>query len=946
MTLTANANNHYMRQFTILSLLTLLSLSSPAGGAGGSVHLYVSPDRGQDSNPGTKDKPFATLQFAVSKLQPGDTLFLRGGTYRETVTFPRSGTAEKPITVKAYAGEKVVVTGCEPVSGWTKHKGNIWKAPMNWTLGPGRNQIFYGGEVMIEARFPNQPAPGLEMPVSGLSKLWPTFGEFSNPDPTNRPQRLVSQLLDGQADDYWKGAIYYGIHYAGWTAQTGVIESSRPGEITVGHRTTWCWSFGGDYVADDGRGMIVGHMNALDEPGEWHWQDNMLFLIPPDGAEPAKTIEAKHRQLAFDLGGREHIHLNGLRIVAASMKLTDSAYCVVDGCDLSYLSHFTRVYGTGQVEHGRDTIKSGETGIFMSGHDNSFLNCSLRFSAGAGFHIRGYHHTIHNCLIDEVNYASHYLNAITDAVDDFGAYENFLVGGHAITFNTMRNAGRHFFNFYGNGTSVASRNRNPMDYAATLFAHNHLYNGMLQTRDAGFLTSYQGSGDTLTDRNSQIIFNVLHDSYDLFAMEFNIAGMIYLDQGTWDVDLHHNLLWAAPGSAQQGIWYNTTCVDIREGDNLFHKEFTRTCAELKPEDFPGGKPFRFGHDFQAPPPRPQWPQIKTRRIEAESCRSTSPGLIKTVTGLTGLKDGDWFALDKVDLRQGWQSAVIRFASDDQTMNTDRAGRTPPRHRQSTDPLVLDVVNKDAAPPEMKMQWTFCYNVEDGAWVKFEQVPLGEGYRRFRVVYGNVSDAPRHLEVRLDRVDGPLVGRVALPRTDRPRGQWIQLYQQAVGEISAQATGTHDVFVVFHSDDKKLVAEFEYFRFEQYRGAIPLQKNEVKLEVRVGAKDGEKIGEFYPRFTGGADVFRDMVVSFEPGKLTGKQPLYFVVRSATGKPIGTIDRISVQKSRQPMDLTGLGIEPLRRDGHYVFPDPTHRPLPPDIRRLPWRLRQKLETHMNK
>ena len=519
---------------------------------------------------------------------------------------------------------------------------------------------------------------------------------------------------------------------------------------------------------------------------------------------------------------------------------------------------------------------------------------------------------------------------------------HFLVGGHAITFNTMRNAGRHFFNIYGNGTSVFSRDRHPMDYAATLFAHNHLYNGMLQTRDAGFLTSYQGSGDTLTDRNSQFIFNVLHDSYDLFAMEFNIAGLIYLDQGTWDVDLHHNLLWAAPGSAQQGIWYNTACVDIRERDNLFLKEFTRTCAELQPEDFPEGKPFRFGHDFQNPPLRTAWPQIETRRIEVESCSVSSAGVTKTATGLTGLRDGDWFASDKVDLSQGWQSAVIRFAGDDQAMNTDRAGRTPPRHRQSTDPLVLDMVDKNAASPGVKMQWTFCYNVEDGAWVKFEQVPFGDGYRRFRVVYGNLSDAPRHLEVRLDRADGPLVGRVALPRTDRPRGQFIQLYQQVVGEISAEATGTHDVFVVFRSDEKQLVGEFDYLRFEQYRGAIPLQKNEVKLEVRVGAKDGEKIGEFYPRFTGGADVFRDMVVTFEPGKLTGTQPLYFVVRSATDKPIGTIDRISVQKARQPMDLTGLGIEPLQRDGHYVFPPPTHQPLPPDIRRLPSRLRSKLEA----
>ena len=36
--------------------------------------------------------------------------------------------------------------------------------------------------------------------------------------------------------------------------------------------------------------------------------------------------------------------------------MEDSAYCVVDRCSLSYISHFTRHYEPGQVEHGRDTI--------------------------------------------------------------------------------------------------------------------------------------------------------------------------------------------------------------------------------------------------------------------------------------------------------------------------------------------------------------------------------------------------------------------------------------------------------------------------------------------------------------------------------------------------------------------------------------------------------------
>jgi hypothetical protein len=60
------------------------------------------------------------------------------------------------------------------------------------------------------------------------------------------------------------------------------------------------------------------------------------------------------------------------------------------------------------------------------------------------------------------------------------------------------------------------------------------------------------------------------------------------------------------------------------------------------------------------------------------------------------------------------------------------------------------------------------------------------------------------------------------------------------------------------------------------------------------------------------------------------------------PLLSIDWISLEKAKQPMDMTGLGIEPLMKDGRYLFPEPTQRPLPPDIRRLPSRLQKKLEA----
>jgi hypothetical protein len=416
---------------------------------------------------------------------------------------------------------------------------------------------------------------------------------------------------------------------------------------------------------------------------------------------------------------------------------------------------------------------------------------------------------------------------------------------------------------------------------------------------------------------------VLHDNYDIAAMRWNVLGHVYLDAGTCNVDVHHNLLWAAPGSLQRGLWFNTCCTDCTEHDNVFHPDFTRTCAELTPDDFPLFTPFRFGHDFASPPPLPKWPQLESLPLAIEDCSSASPGVLSEDGALRGLEDGDWFAFGGIDLSAGWQSAVIRFASDVQALNRNTSNRAQPRHTKLTDPLVMEAVHRDGASEGVAEQWTFIRNVKSGAWIRFNQAPLGEGYRRFRVIYGKVTDAAAWIEVRLDAPDGPEVARVPLQRTDRVRGGSIQLYRQATAKVSPEAQGTHDVFLVFRTEDDQPVGEFEYFRFEQYRGELPLANEEVKLEVRLGSPEGEKLGEFYPRFTSGPDAFRDMVATLEPA--TGTQPLYFVVRSAVKGPIGAIAGLRLEKAAQPQDLSGIGVPPRTDDaGQPVYPASTNRP----------------------
>ena len=97
--------------------------------------------------------------------------------------------------------------------------------------------------------------------------------------------------------------------------------------------------------------MIVGHMNALDQPGEWHWQDNTLYLIPLSGAKPEQR-GSKRRQLAFDLSGREYIRLEGLGVRAHRCGWPNAAHCVVDRCELNYISHYTRLYAAGRWSTG------------------------------------------------------------------------------------------------------------------------------------------------------------------------------------------------------------------------------------------------------------------------------------------------------------------------------------------------------------------------------------------------------------------------------------------------------------------------------------------------------------------------------------------------------------------------------------------------------------------
>ena len=71
---------------------------------------YHVSTEGKDDGNGSMEARWASLGAAASRLKPGDTLLVHGGTYRGEVAIKCSGTPEAPIAIKAAPGEHVLLT--------------------------------------------------------------------------------------------------------------------------------------------------------------------------------------------------------------------------------------------------------------------------------------------------------------------------------------------------------------------------------------------------------------------------------------------------------------------------------------------------------------------------------------------------------------------------------------------------------------------------------------------------------------------------------------------------------------------------------------------------------------------------------------------------------------------------------------------------------------------
>lgn len=461
---------------------------------------YVAPT-GSDSDPGTLDRPFATIQQAADVAQPGDTVFVRGGTYRQTVLPTNSGAPGAPITFKNYNNETVTIDGADPIGSWSRLARGIYQAPLPSDLGSGKNQIFDDSRMMIEAQWPATPsylarptfaragAVRLGSAISGLSTATITAPGLNDPPNT------------------WVGATIHIAPGQEWVFQTGTVIASAPGSITYTYQQLGPSTY--QIPSAGNRFYLTGSRQALGAPGEWYRDptSGMLDFRPPHGSPMGQAVEAKHRLYGFDLSGRSYIDVVGFHLFACTIN-TDagSSHNTIDGIDAKYVSHDMI-----DADPWAAKFHPHTSGIILNGTGNVLQNSTIAFSSGDGVFLGGSNNSVQNCLIHDVDYSGgDYAGVSTLGVADRVASNtiyNCARGGVVVRFSP--------------GVSVV---------------HNRILSCGLITTDVGGVYTWQTDG-----QGSEIAYNLISD---IRTGGFGGAG-IYLDNGAANYLLDHNVVWNA-----------------------------------------------------------------------------------------------------------------------------------------------------------------------------------------------------------------------------------------------------------------------------------------------------------------------------------------------------------------------------------------------------------------
>ncbi len=528
--------------------------------------FYVSSG-GDDSNPGTYAAPFASVKRARDAvrglvnqgLTEDVTVWIRGGTYyledSLDILAEDSGTAEYAITYRAYPGENAELVGGVPVTGWTQHSGNIYKAPV-----PEGAEIAYGGE--LEQRI-HDLSLAAEFNPRICSHLFED-GERMQVAQTPNQGWLIAEdgWRDGPWDEPGSGTVVWAagdLDSSGWDiseAYVSIIEETFLNtqtngfelpitSIEVGLRAIHIDDLPAnpetEMIRDGCWFKVKNVMAELDQAGECFISaaEGMVYAWPRGGAEGLDDIVMSAADHIIRIEGD---HTNG----DASTPSTIVQNVHFQDLNLS-IAHYTTFY----MEDAEDCsvrsclIENGSmTGIQLQWHvqDCEFVGNHIRHQGSNGINA--------NQIGDPLDWESGEVHDITVDNNYIHHCGEIMVAGGGIVLNNLLNVEVNH-----NYVHDVPRHGIGMAGAFNNVTYNHVHDTCLLTDDGPGI-SMGGEED---HREVLIDHNVIHDVGPKEPTDelHSVAG-IYIDGDPSACTVTNNVVYNVKGTRPQALNLNGT----------------------------------------------------------------------------------------------------------------------------------------------------------------------------------------------------------------------------------------------------------------------------------------------------------------------------------------------------------------------------------------------------
>jgi hypothetical protein len=558
------------------------------------VEFFIAPD-GNDTNPGTLEHPFATLERARDVVRAtakhcGATVWLRGGTYERQGTFELNeqdgGQPGVPVVYQAYGREEVRITGgCRLDVSLAKRvedldvrnriieeaaRAKVMRVDLKGTgitdygvmrprgfrrpYVPAPMEVFINDEALHLARWPNDGVVPIGRIVDPGSN--PREGDFSNRGGTftfeyDRPRYWT------KAKDLWLSGLFaYG--YADDTIQVASIDLDKKTLTMVQPHMYGLMSgrpFHGYYA--------LNALEEIDQPGEYciDRERGILYFYPPVSLENARITVSLMEEPLVAMEGASYITFKDLMFEdtrGMGIYIERGGHNRISHCTLRNIGMVAVCVGKG-IEpdpiYRHSTTGKPVSRQLGSWHEHIYDHTTLDRQAGVDQGVEGCH--IYNIGAGGVSLGGGDRKTLTPA-------GNYVQDCRIHQFNRLDRSYKAAVNIDGVGNRVSRcvihdcpNNAIYLHGNDHVIEMNEVHHACTDADDMGVF--YMGRDPS--EQGNIIANNYFHDN----GCDHGSTSVLYFDDDACGVTVTGNIIAKNKGAA---VWVNRGCNHVFD-NNLF-----------------------------------------------------------------------------------------------------------------------------------------------------------------------------------------------------------------------------------------------------------------------------------------------------------------------------------------------------------------------------------------